>query len=153
MTSAFAGADTLEITGVQVENGSTSSAYGHRDYGVELNRCQRYYTNTFDDGIDPRNQVGELTGVSFISMNRTNAGDDNLAGDWQFPDIMRVQPTITVYNTVNDVDASFYDQRDDSDILVSAMAETVTERRVTYSIDNASGGRILYGHLQAEAEF
>ena len=35
----------LYLTGVQLELGSTSTPYEHRDYGDELARCQRYFFN------------------------------------------------------------------------------------------------------------
>tara|TARA_R110000796_G_scaffold59629_6_gene137609 strand:- start:6320 stop:6823 length:504 start_codon:yes stop_codon:yes gene_type:complete len=35
--------DGFEITGVQLEKGSTATAFDYRDYGRELIMCQRYY--------------------------------------------------------------------------------------------------------------
>ena len=34
---------TFELTGVQLEVGSTATVFEHRSFGDELNRCQRYY--------------------------------------------------------------------------------------------------------------
>jgi hypothetical protein len=36
---------TLNITGVQLEKGSTATAFDYRDYGRELIQCQRYFEN------------------------------------------------------------------------------------------------------------
>jgi hypothetical protein len=43
---------TFYITGVQLEKGSTATAFDYRDYGRELMMCQRYYqTSQFFTGI------------------------------------------------------------------------------------------------------
>jgi hypothetical protein len=149
----YIGGDTLEITGVQIENGSTSSGFGHRDYGQELTRCQRYYTNSFDDGVDPRDGVGETGAVLMTSINRTNAGDMNVGFGYEFPIQMRAAPTIKVYNPVNQTVDSFYEQRTPADVLQSLFVTTSTERRANFTLINAQGGRIISGHIQAEAEF
>jgi hypothetical protein len=38
---------TVYITGVQLEKGSTATAFDYRDYGRELIMCQRYYERTY----------------------------------------------------------------------------------------------------------
>jgi len=42
---------TLEITGVQLEVGSTATSFDYRPYGTELALCQRYYYRVKQDGI------------------------------------------------------------------------------------------------------
>lgn len=150
---SFGAADTLEITGVQMENSGTSSDFGHRDYGVELGRCQRYYTNSFDDGQDPRTAAGALTGLQLSSINRQQTNRLNLAASFVFPMIMRTTPTIKIWNAVNDVADTFYDDRDDNDEPAATFTETITQRRVVWSLVNQLGGRVFQIHAQAEAEF
>ncbi len=36
-------ADYFEVTGIQLEQGSSATPYDHKDYGQELRECQRYY--------------------------------------------------------------------------------------------------------------
>jgi hypothetical protein len=36
---------TLQVTGVQLEKGSTATSFDYRPYGTELSLCQRYFTN------------------------------------------------------------------------------------------------------------
>jgi hypothetical protein len=38
---------TWQVTGVQLEKGSTATSFDYRDYGTELVRCQRYYWKLF----------------------------------------------------------------------------------------------------------
>jgi hypothetical protein len=39
---------TLDITGVQLEKGSTATSFDYRPYGTELALCQRYYEKSYD---------------------------------------------------------------------------------------------------------
>ena len=39
---------TFQITGVQLERGSTASSFEYRSYGTELALCQRYYQRNFN---------------------------------------------------------------------------------------------------------
>jgi hypothetical protein len=49
--SGTAGADdSVYITGMQVEKGSTATSFDYRPYGTELMLCQRYYQKTYDYG-------------------------------------------------------------------------------------------------------
>lgn len=43
---------TLNITGVQLEVGSSATEFEHRPYGIELGLCQRYYQQPMDSGLD-----------------------------------------------------------------------------------------------------
>jgi hypothetical protein len=51
--SGTAGAnDYLDITGVQLEKGSTATSFDYRPYGTELALCQRYYYKIFPNAAD-----------------------------------------------------------------------------------------------------
>jgi len=76
----------LNITGVQLELGSTATDFEHRSYGEELALCQRYYC-----------RIGEGT-------SRGLYGGYNLSGNWEylpmsFPVTMRTVPTLTKNGT------------------------------------------------------
>ena len=50
------------MTGVQLEKGSTATAFDYRDYGRELALCQRYYEKSFAQGTAPAyNQAFNFT--------------------------------------------------------------------------------------------
>ena len=67
---------TLELTGVQLEVGSTATDFEHRSIGQELALCQRYYIElVYGSIIFPQNNV-------YMSA--------------QFPTTMRANPTLTV---------------------------------------------------------
>lgn len=73
---------TAQITGVQLEKGSTASSFEYRHYQQELALCQRYYQ----------------TGTAYVSAYRA------FAGNWQeyypinFQVTMRGNPTISLTN-------------------------------------------------------
>ena len=78
---------TFYITGVQLEKGSTASAFDYRDYGRELAMCQRYYLKNTG--------VVEGGGVSFATVSR-----DVIVGvKVNFPVEMRATPTLTMVGT------------------------------------------------------
>jgi hypothetical protein len=78
---------TWQITGVQLEKGSTATSFDYRPYGTELQLCQRYYWKIAQGTGEPYGQTGY-----------------NIAGNavWQtfgFPVTMRATPTVTIYGT------------------------------------------------------
>jgi hypothetical protein len=72
---------TFYITGVQLEKGSTATAFDYRDYGRELSMCQRYFvganTYYFTQGYDP---------------NYSNINSGGVVWNYQ----MRTVPSITI---------------------------------------------------------
>jgi hypothetical protein len=57
---------TWQVTGVQLEKGSTATSFDYRDYGRELMMCQRYYYRTPAQGDNAQhyNIVGRITGLN-----------------------------------------------------------------------------------------
>ena len=78
---ASAGA-TWEITGMQLEVGSTATPFEHRPYGDELAKCQRYYSEVFI-GI----QAGKGNGTTSMGIPMT------------VPVSMRATPSVALSGT------------------------------------------------------
>ena len=73
---------TLDITGIQLELGSSATPFEHRSYGEELLRCQRYF-------YDVTQRTSGGLAVSSMSVNSWyNIGVD-------FPVTMRTAPSFT----------------------------------------------------------
>jgi hypothetical protein len=90
---------TWQITGVQLEKGSSATAFENRMYGQELALCQRYYYQaTKSDGISNRPITIEVstTGSTYYPV-----------AILQSPVTMRATPTATVLGTVSLQNASF----------------------------------------------
>ena len=73
---------TFYVTGVQLEEGTTATAFEQRLFGTELALCQRYYYKHTNDAIS--NPVGNACMYNATQM----------FGVLQFPVTMRTSPTI-----------------------------------------------------------
>jgi len=82
---------TLEITGLQLEIGSTATDFEHRTFGQELALCQRYFFRYKNDAGDH----GHF--VSATSYGST----DQRAGAFNFPTTMRSSPSFSHSGTGN----------------------------------------------------
>ena len=76
---------TLDITGVQLEQGNVATPFEHRSYGEELALCQRYFCKIKHDG-SYRNNICLIC----------NHNDVTHYGIYHFPVTMRSAPTGTV---------------------------------------------------------
>jgi len=84
----------INITGVQLEVGSTATPFEHRPYDVELARCQRYYFYLDDQG-GVTNQV-----INAGFMYDTTRGRFFVT----FPTTMRTNPTIVSTNITSSIE-------------------------------------------------
>ena len=77
---------TLEMTGVQLEVGSTATSFDYRPYGTELQLCQRYYW--------------QLVGVnSSFGIVGYGAASNGVWASPLLPVQMRASPTVAVVGT------------------------------------------------------
>lgn len=91
-TGTAGAADYVDITGVQLERGSTPTQYQHKDYGQELRECQRYYCHSGGYNLSPPDVN---TAAYSIGGNAVDIEDACLASVY-FPVPMRISPNITV---------------------------------------------------------
>ena len=78
---------TWQVTGVQLEKGSTATSFDYRPYGTELALCQRYYW-----------RKNELTGRWFPATQRSTTQSEIQV---QFPVQLRADPTLGYSGTWN----------------------------------------------------
>ena len=97
---------TLDITGVQLEKGSTATSFDYRPYGTELALCQRYY------------QIGD------IHLLASNTSGD---GTVSFPVQMRTSPTYTFSDSSGN--ASKYTDSAGGNLTLAVNANTVNSYR------------------------
>jgi hypothetical protein len=86
---------TWQITGVQLEKGSTATSFDYRPYGTEFQLCQRYYQKSYDIGTVP----GTNTGVNSYSARNQDYSNSrstfSMPISWKVD--MRSTPTFTPY--------------------------------------------------------
>jgi hypothetical protein len=76
--------DGFEITGVQLEKGSTATSFDYRPYGTELALCQRYY--------EKQTAIGVYTVFGMGSANTTSTWD----GYVKYTTTKRALPTASI---------------------------------------------------------
>lgn len=94
---------TFYITGIQLEVGSTATAFDYRSYGHESQLCQRYYEHTYDIGV----AAGTATenGWAWIGSDipsATTTGTLQSQG-LRFETRKRTQPSMTVWDATGAV--------------------------------------------------
>ena len=77
--------NTWQITGVQLEKGSTATSFDYRPYGTELALCQRYFQ-----------QIGKINSDNFPIIQGYTTATTNFSVPLPFPVTMRTTPTATV---------------------------------------------------------
>jgi hypothetical protein len=84
---------TWYVTGVQLEAGTTASPFEYRQYGTELNLCQRYYAKLGANASGSANY--QAYGAGHNNANNTSQ-DFHLP----FPQFMRATPTIALSGSI-----------------------------------------------------
>lgn len=143
---------TLQITGVQLEAGSTATSFDRRPYGTELMLCQRY-------AFQLNNQTGSN------QSSRYGFGVANAATQMQsfviHPVTMRTIPSVTVTNigsfvvsdtTAGIVPTSISQQTNVSSPQASCLSVVVSSGLTTYRPYFLEGGAAPNGQLLFSAE-
>lgn len=86
----------LEITNVQLENGSVATDFEYRLFGDELARCQRYYAKSYAYATAPK--TATHVGAIYHSLTLVNNADYDMIMSVKFPQEMRTTPTMVAYD-------------------------------------------------------
>jgi hypothetical protein len=84
---------TFYITGVQLEAGTTASLFENRQYGTELNLCQRYYEKSYDQAQAP----ASFSSVIAMRTSVVAFGGNEYGNVVTFKVSKRATPTMTFY--------------------------------------------------------
>ena len=143
-------AATFDITGIQVEAGSASTAFEQIAFGEMVRLCQREFNKSFRVETAPAQNIGVNSGESSGPAGRGAAGFCYWMIFW--PVIMRATPTVTFFNP----GAANAEARDY--VLGGDCAATVpnfqTERGCSVNCNSNAGtpvGAALLIHYTADA--
>lgn len=140
--------DLLYISDIQLEIGSTATAYARHSFPEELNLCQFFYQKTYSQAVatGTSTEIGSLRSNSHL-LNFS----DSLVLSAQFQSVMRIAPAITLYSTTG-VIGTFRGLLDLNNRPVAAVAIG----DAGFSIRNTGAAIVLdsphAGHYIAEAE-
>jgi hypothetical protein len=151
--SGTAGAnDFIDITGIQLEEGSTATSFDYRPYGTELALCQRYFYKTYNTDV----AVGTNTSDGTIYLETLASGDLNRLKSFnpRLPVSMRIAPTVSAYSQTGTIDRINVYANSASTLTVSSVANTGTTSFFNYlqTTTNAVAAQTYACHLTASAE-
>jgi hypothetical protein len=137
-----------EVTQVQLEVGTQTSAFEQRSYGSELALCQRYYCKTFNNAVAPASAAGQAG--SLLCTRAASTGATAYVAMFVFPSEMRTAPsTVTTFNT-NTTGSTFFDEAGGT--VTAATANAGTRHVSIYNTGTATVGRNAVIHATADAE-
>ena len=145
---------TFQVTGVQLEKGSTATSFDYRPYGTELSLCQRYYCSSFSIGTAPANGLSDNRGATLTCFN----GNYFQSNSIRFPVSMRTVPTTTLYNSGTTASVGYWTAYNGSWQSLPPAGNTVSDNTIQVIVGggafSASYGQtyIGSGYWTASAE-
>jgi hypothetical protein len=83
-----------QVTGIQLEIGTSASDFEFKPYGQVLAECQRYYFKTFSQEVDPAQATSNFRGALYGTPGAANQA---FVASLKFPVTMRATPNITTF--------------------------------------------------------
>ncbi len=142
---------TVQLTGVQLEVGSTATPFERRLYGQELANCQRYYEKSYNVDVAPatNSSVGIIgpTGV----QGATTGSEISATGFFRVT--KRATPTMIYYDPVGNVGKCNRVQQGIANNNNSTIADNLIGANIfsAYSASGATASAIMF-HYTASAE-
>ena len=97
---------TFQVTGVQLEKGSTATSFDYRPYGTELALCQRYFQKSYKQSVVPGTAFSVSTAGCYCNFGTAMGG---ITTPISYSTVMRSAPTVTTYDVAgNSGKVSYY---------------------------------------------
>ncbi len=87
--------NNIYFTGIQLEAGDTASEFEFLPFGVNLEKCLRYFQKTYDYATAP----GTSTDQGKLEMSSTSEGGNNAIFSLSLKVPLRTTPTVTFYKS------------------------------------------------------
>jgi len=146
-TGAFT-SGTLDITGVQLEKGSTATSFDYRPYGTELALCQRYFETSYPQGTAVGTSLSDtLSAKSVVVVSDSKSW----SGGMGFQVKKRTTPTMAFYNRSGTSGQWYFGVSGVSEASFAVITNGVSESEFAiYAV--TTGQNICYGQFTASAE-
>ena len=135
---------TWQVTGVQLEKGSTATSFDYRPIGTELALCQRYFWKTFAAATAP---AQNLSANNVVFVGGANGNANTKVGTYPCPVQMRADPTVVTFNPFA-ANASWRVPATSTDI---APTITATQQAIQFSLPLTTES-CAHGQITASAE-
>jgi hypothetical protein len=158
--SGTAGADdSLYVTGVQLEVGSTATPFQTASGGSiqnELDMCQRYYQKSYPQGTAPAT-ASVVNGIQVGKVGSNTVDNAERYGSVVFPVVMRIAPTVTIRPFTTPANTGRVSDSAGTDLAASSgNAQFIGDKG--FNVQNNSGGTVtttdkgVIYHYEASAE-
>jgi hypothetical protein len=141
--------DSLYITGVQLEAGSTATDFERRPIGTELALCQRYYQKTYELGTAP----ATVTTVGAINYIATGAYQD--LNDRLMVEMRGIPSTVRIFNPATGTagEVRNYSNSTNYAATINSGAGQTSSKQTMFrtSVPATSANELTY-HLTVDAE-
>ena len=147
--------DAVQITGVQLEVGSTATPFEYKGIGQEIADCRRYYEKSYNIGPAPGTANQEKGVQSIFTSDGMTNGVSTRFGGTHYSVEKRGNPTVTIYSREGTSgaisNASLTTLAADSGIATwIGSSGFIMQMNAASSISPANGGYVW--HWVADAE-
>jgi hypothetical protein len=139
---------TWQITGVQLEKGSTATDFEYVDYSRQLQMCQRYFEKSYSQGTAPATN----TSAGTYNFSGSSEGNGNVIVPIQYS-TKRTEPTLTGYLATGTSGSWNYEKNGASgtgSITFDRTSDRESRAYIVVGTNWAVG--YVYGHWIASAE-
>ena len=137
---------TFELTGVQLEVGDTATAFEHRSFPEELQRCQRYYEHSYNYGTTP-GTASNSGSVMFLTNRSPGTAHTML----RYMVRKRTAPTLVAYDPTQSNTTGMRDL-DNNTTYNYTMNRNGEMGCTAYPTGNLGLGYFIQFHYTADAE-
>ena len=142
---------TFYITGVQLETGSTATAFERPSWAAMIALCQRYFQKSFSYATKPA-QASGISGMAVGMAGRASTSSEFIYIKYSAP--MRTAPTLTTYNPTN-ANSQIWDASIPADCFSTGPYAPGDSGATIGTTGNSSTGvgDLLGVHWTADADF
>ena len=146
--------DWFEITGAQIEVGSTATSFDYRPYTTELQLCQRYFEMSYPQGTAPGTATQQTTALSVYNNSSIATTAATLTIPVRFKVSKRISPSVLIYQPITG--ATGFMRNYDTGATITSVVFLPSQEQCSLNTQDGTNGcasnQPLVGHFSASAE-